>query len=101
MLSQSDRDIRTGCLTRGRVGQVIAPLLIVKRIANQSALTGNTIVNPPQIGSFTFRKGGESMGGSGVPPGGYPIGNYRKNTGELGAGIGVTTTINLPEESKV
>ena len=44
------------------------------------------------------------MGGSGVPPGGYPINlgdNYRKNTGDLGIGIGVATTINLQEESKV
>lgn len=42
------------------------------------------------------------MGGSGVPPGGYPLGlgdNHGKNTGELG--VGIATTINLQEESKV
>lgn len=42
------------------------------------------------------------MGGGGVPPGVYPIGdNYTKNAGELGVGIGVTNTIDLPEESRV
>jgi len=79
--------------------QVIAPLLIVKRVANQNALTGGIVVAAPQISSFTFKRG-ESIGGGG-PPG---LGDHRgKNTGELevGVGVGVATTINLAEESKV
>ena len=95
-----EQDLRTGRLICRRIEQVIAPLLIINRVANQSALTGNTVV-APQIGSFTFKRGGESMG-SGAPPGGYPLGlgdNYGKNNSELG--IGIATTINLPEESRV
>ena len=40
------------------------------------------------------------MGGGGAPAMGLGD-HYGKNTGDLGVGIGVATTINLQEESKV
>ena len=75
--------------------QVISPLLIIRRVANQSALTGNTIVT----GSARFRSQGKLSGGSGTLPGAgeYPltsVGAYGKTSGEH-IGVGVETTIDL------
>jgi len=53
------------------IGQVIAPLLIIQRVANRIALTSDTIVSG-NIGSFRARSRGESTGGSYALPGGYP-----------------------------
>ena len=67
------------------IGQVIAPLLIIQRVANRSALTSNTIFTA-QIDSFRARSRGESAGGSRDIPSGYPMrsaDSHGKNTGEL------------------
>jgi uncharacterized membrane protein YgcG len=75
--------------------QVIAPLLIIRRVADQSALTSNTVVSG-NTRPFSFRSGGKSMGGSGTLPGGYPMSSmeYGKTSGEQ-FGVGVETTIDL------
>ena len=53
------------------IGQVIAPLLIIQRVAKRSALTSDTIVTG-NTGSFRARSRQESMGGSHALTGGYP-----------------------------
>ena len=71
-------------------------MLIIQRVANQSALTSNTII-PGHLGSFHVRSGRKSMGG-GTLPGGYPmdsVDRYGKNGRELGIGVDVETTIDL------
>lgn len=76
--------------------QVIAPLLIIRRVADQSALTSNTIVsgnNRP----FAFRSPGKSTGGSGTLPGGYPMSSvdmYGKTSGDQ-PGLVFERTIDL------
>ena len=79
-------DLWRGCLTWRWVGQVIAPLLIVQRVANKSALTSNTVVSGRL--SFRARGGEESTSGGGVLSDGYPVGSagrheYRNNFGEV------------------
>ena len=73
-------------LSNVAIGQVIAPLLIIQRVANQSALTSNTIVTA-QIDSFRTRTRGESARGSRDLPGGYyptrSMDNHGESTGEL------------------
>ena len=71
------------------IGQVIAPLLIIRRVANRSALTSDTIVTRP-IDSFRARSRGESTGGSHALPGRYPTcsaDNHGKDTSELGIAV--------------
>lgn len=51
-------------------GQVIAPLLLVQRVANHRALTSNTIASGGRIDSFHVRSRRESTGGSRVIPSG-------------------------------
>ena len=48
--------------------QVIAPLLIIQRVANKSALTSNTVTG--RISSFKAGSRGTSMGSSGALPSG-------------------------------
>ena len=48
---------------------MIAPLLIVQRVANQSAVTSHTITTG-RASSFNVRKQGEPIGGDGTPDGG-------------------------------
>ena len=81
-----------------RVGQVIAPLLIVQRVANRSALTSETITAVPTI-SFNPWSRGESTGGA--LPGGDPMSldERGKKSGELG--FRVRTTIDLHRDSEV
>lgn len=72
--------------------QVIAPLLIIRRVAKQSALTSSTIAS----GNARFKNQGRSSG-SGTLPGDYPLSSveaYGKTSGDHIA-IGVETTINL------
>ena len=66
-----DPDLWTGCLMYRRIGQVIAPLLIIQRVANKSALTGDTMAaeSPDPLKSWGRR---EMTGGSDTLPGGYP-----------------------------
>ena len=68
-----------------RIEQVIAPLLIIVRVADRSALTSNTLV-PVRVGDFKARTQEEFTGGSDTLPGGDPVGSADKrllNSGEL------------------
>jgi len=83
------------------VWQVIAPLLIIKRVANRSALTSNTIITG-NIGSFHARTRGELTGGSDIPSRSYPVGlteKHEKVSVELGVGVGVETTLDFHRDS--
>lgn len=67
--------------------QVIAPLLIVLRVANRSALTSSIV--PETAGSTHFSGQRGSMSGFGTHPSATPIGSvhgYGKISGELGIG---------------
>ena len=66
------RYLKTGSLMRRRIGQVIAPLLIIQRVASGSAMTSSTITSRHLI-SFEARNRGVSTGGSVPLPGGVPI----------------------------
>ena len=82
-----ERDLWTGYLMRHwrRIEQVIAPLLIIQRVANQNALTGETAVSA-QISEFRARSGGQSTAGSGIILDGDPMRSAYvngKNYGEL------------------
>jgi len=86
-------------LTSRRTEQVIAPLLIIRRIANKSALTSDTI-NPGSIGSFKARTREELTGSSVDISGGDPgsfVGEREMDSGELG----VETVIDLHRDSDV
>jgi len=78
--------------------QVIAPLLIIRRVADQRALTTNTIVS----GNPRYKSQGRSMGGSGTLPGDYHIGSVDTYAGAPGdkLGDGVTKTLG-PQDDKV
>ena len=71
------------------MGQVIAPLLVIQRVADKSALTGNIVVSA-HLSEFKARDGGQLTAGSADLPSGDPTfsadGN-RKNSGELGAEV--------------
>ena len=72
--------------------QVISPLLIIRRLADQSALTSDTIVS----GSACSRNQ-ELTGGSGTLPGGYPLSSVDacgKTSGDQ-LGVGIETMSNL------
>ena len=69
------------------IGQVIAPLLIINRVANRSALTSRTIVTG-HASALGFRSRGESMS-DGALPGVCPVSLVDprgKNSGELEVG---------------
>ena len=83
-----------------RIGQVIAPLLIIKRVANRNALTGSILVTGT-VSSIEFGSGGEVIG-DGVLPGGYSMSSVDScgtNSGELGVGVG--TPVDFRRDSKV
>ena len=61
--------------------QVIAPLLIINRVANRSALTSDTITG--QISSFRVRSQGELTDSSVLPTSGDPV----RSVGEFRAGV--------------
>jgi len=87
-----DHDLGAGCLTSWWIEQVIAPLLIIQRVANQSALTSNTIATG-HIGSFHARSPGESTNDSGTLPGEYSLDlmdKRGKNPSELVVVVGTT-----------
>ena len=50
-----DHDLRAGCLMQQGIVQVIAPLLIIQRVANQSALTSH-IITTAHASSFNFKR---------------------------------------------
>jgi len=72
--------------------QVIAPLLIIQRVANQSALTSRTIVT----GRASFGSLGEST--SGTLPCGYPRSSANKHEKDPGEGIWVESTIDITRD---
>jgi len=62
---------------------VIAPLLIIQRVASKNALTSDTIA-PGSIGSFRAGSRRESTGGGSVLPVEYPMGSEQgMGTGKL------------------
>ena len=68
-----------------RIEQVIAPLLIVLRVANKSALTSNTVASG-HISEFKAQTQGELASGTGTPLGGdlmSPADECGTNSGEL------------------
>ena len=65
--------------------QVIAPLLIIKRIANRSAFTSDTITGG--LCSFRVRSQGEPMDSSVLPANGDPV----HSVGEFRVGVGAET----------
>ena len=75
--------LKKGGLMRRWIVQVIAPLLIIQRVANKSALTGNTIASR-HLSSFKARSRGMSMGGNVTLPDGGPI----NSVDSLGVGSG-------------
>ena len=81
--------------------QVIAPLLIIQRVANQRALTSKSFATG-SISSIDFRSRGRTTGGSEIIPDVYPVssvGRYGRSPNELD--IWVETTIDLRQDSKV
>ena len=86
---------------------MIAPLLIVQRVANRSApLTSNTIVTG-NISSFHTRSRGESAGVNRTLPSVYPMGcesadNFGKISGISGVHAVIeTSAIDLHLDSEV
>lgn len=83
--------------------QVVAPLLIIRRVANQSALTGSTVSVGP-IGSFRVRSRGGSTGGSSTLPDGgatSSVDGYEMNPDKPGVVIVAKTTADPHQDSKV
>ena len=73
-------------------GQVIAPFLIVLRVANRTALTSDTVVSG-NVGSIHFRSHGKSTDEGGTLPDGNTVASTdaREDTpGELGDAIEAT-----------
>ena len=82
-------DLRLCCLIRRRIGQVIASLLIIQRVANKSALTSKTIVSG-HLSTFKARSRGGTSCTSGPLPGGGPASWEDKrgvSSSELGVGV--------------
>ena len=79
---------------------MIAPLLIIKRVANRSALAGSIVVTGT-VGSLKFGSGGGSRGGGPLPSGSSSssVDSCEKSSGELGVGVGAT--IDLHQDGKV
>lgn len=76
---------------------MIAPLLIVQRVANKNALTGNVIISG-SVGLLNNGGQGKFTGGSGILLGGSPMrsGMNRSGTNSSGEpGVWVNTTIHF------
>ena len=75
---------------------MIAALLILKRVANRSALTGSIVITGT-ISSLKFRSGGVSTGGSPLPSGSsvssVDTNSCEKGSGVLGVGVGATVDL--------
>ena len=68
-----------------RTGQVLAPLLIIQRVANKSALTSNTFISG-HLSSFKARSGEKSTSEAGAILSGDAMSSVDKrgvNSGEL------------------
>jgi len=81
--------------------QVIAPLLIIQRVANRRALTSNCVVTG-SASSAHFRNSARTEVGDQTLPGGYPMQSVHKCENDLKAlGVRVETTIDFHRDSKV
>ena len=75
------------------IKQVIAPLLIILRVANKTALTSNTIVSGC-IDTFKARTPGQSAGGDGTHPSGDSMSSVdERGTNSVELLVEVETTI--------
>jgi len=96
-----DDHLWASLLMRRRTGQVIAPLLIIQRVANGSAFTGHTIT----IGHtslFNARRQGEPTGRDGTPLGSYLKNSavvYGNNPGSPGVVVEKTTDLHPDGET--
>ena len=75
-----------------RIGQVIAPLFIIHRVANKSALTSKSLASG-RLSAFKARSRGELTDGSGAVPSGDPASSADErgtNSGEPGVGVETT-----------
>jgi len=99
--SLHDCDSRTGDLTQRWVGQVIAALLLVQRVANRSALTSDTIVTG-NISSFHVGSRRESTGGDRALTDVYPM-SSTDNHGKIASELGIAgeTKIGLHRDGVV
>jgi hypothetical protein len=78
--------------------QVIAPFLIIIRVANRSALTSSTIVSG-NVGSIHFRSHGKSTGENVTLPDDHSVSSVNAYEGAPGAlGVGVERAIDLPHD---
>jgi len=75
------------------MSQVIAPFLIIRRVAGRRALTSEAIVSRDP-GSIRFRSQGDSTDSNGTLADGNPTRSptdaYGKTVRDLGAGVGIT-----------
>ena len=84
---------------RRRTGQVIAPLLIIQRVADKSALTSDTVVSG-HLGSFRARNREELTDVSAALSVNDPISSSDRNgenSGELW--VGAETTIDFHQDN--
>ena len=75
--------------------QVIAPLLVIQRVANRTALTSDVILSGPNVDPIRFRNSEESMSGDGTLPDERRLSSVGAH-GEVAGGPGVeieTTSI--------
>ena len=82
--------LRRGFLIRWWIGQAIAPLLIVQRVANKSALTKDSLV-AGGVSGFGARTREQSASDSGALGGGDPVDSVDRS-GELRLRAGLETT---------
>ena len=76
---------------------MIAPLLIIQRVADQSALTSTTIASRSTASLNIGSRGGKTTNGSGtLAGGGYAMDKYGGGSGDLG--VGVQTTVDLHQD---
>ena len=90
-------------LTRLRIEQVIATLLIVQRVANKSALTSNTVASG-RLNDFKAHSREDLTGGSGTLDGSDLVTSgdrHGVDSEKLGAGVGVGTTTDSYQEKDV
>ena len=90
------RYLKAGSLMRRWIVQVIAPLLIIQRVADKSALTSNTIASR-HFSSFKVRTRGMSTGNVTLPDGDTtgPADSLGVGSSDLGAGDETTTDSHL------
>lgn len=75
--------------------QVVAPFLVILRVADRSALTSDTITSGT-LGSFSFTSQGKSTDDSGTFLSEYSVSPMEMSNGNTSGeiGVGVATTAN-------